>query len=388
MASFKVGSVFGIPIKLDSTLLLILPVMAWLIGSQVGVSAEQFNQLFGLTFDSAALSTGITPYLLGGSAAVGLFIAVLLHELGHSVVAMRYGFPIDSITLWILGGIAQLSDQPEDWRQEMLIAFAGPVVSIAIGAIAYVGVGFIPTGMDGVQFVVAYLSVTNFILAVFNLIPAFPMDGGRVLRAFLARNRPFAQATQRAAEVGKFLAFLIAIVGLFANLFLILIAFFIYMGASGESQRTTMNAAFEGVSVKDIMTPKAELKTVSLDTTVAELLDRMFRERHTGYPVMANGRVVGMVTLEDAQSVKEVERDAYRVEDVMTSELATVSPETTAMEAFETMQEAGIGRLLVIENDELAGLISRTDLVTALNVITSTGGVSRRAVSESDIRQG
>jgi Zn-dependent protease/CBS domain-containing protein len=384
MRSFKIGSILGIPIKLDATLLLILPVMAWLIGSQVGSLAGQLNELFSLTFDATALSTGATPYLLGAAAAVGLFVAVLLHELGHSVVAIRYGYPIHSITLWILGGLAQLEDQPEDWRQELLIAVAGPAVSVAIGVVAYVGLFLVPASLDGLQFVVAYLSLTNFVLAGFNLIPAFPMDGGRVLRALLARNRPYARATQRAAEVGKAFAFLLAIIGVFANLFLVLIAFFIYVGASGESQRTTMNAAFEGVSVGDVMTPEAELKTVSPDTSVAELLDKMFRERHTGYPVMENGRLVGVVTLGDARSVQEVERDAYRVEDVMSTELTTVAPDASAMEAFETLQSADVGRLPVVADGELVGLLSRTDLITAFNVITSAGTSAPTGRSPSD----
>jgi len=384
MRSFRIGRIFGIPIQLDTTLLLVLPVFAWIIGSQVGVSADQLNRVFGLQFDTAALSAGSTPWILGGAAAIGLFVAVLLHELGHSVVAMRFGFPIESITLWILGGIAQLNDQPEDWRQEMLIAIAGPVVSIALGVLAWGAIQVIPTSLDMLQFVVAYLSLMNFVLAGFNLIPAFPMDGGRVLRAFLARNRPFAQATQRAAEVGKLFAFLLALFGIFYNLFLILIAFFIYMGASGEAQRVTMNAAFEGVTVRDIMTPASELKTVGPETTLSELTERMFRERHTGYPVVENGRPVGMVTLEDAQSVREVERDAYNVADVMSDDLATIAPSSSAVEAFETMQSAGIGRLLVMDGDELVGLISRTDLLTAFNIINSTGRIADSRMPASD----
>ncbi|QDX40350.1 M50 family metallopeptidase [Salarchaeum sp. JOR-1] len=374
MRSFKIGSAFGIPIKVDLTFLLILPLLAWVIGTQVGDWVNILNGVFGATLDQTVLTQGSREWYLGLAAAVGLFAGVVLHELGHSLVAIRYGYPIDSITLWILGGIASLSEQPEDWKHELFIAIAGPIVSIVLGALSWVVLTLFPPSLDLVRFVFGYLALMNFALAAFNLLPGFPMDGGRVLRALLARNRPFARATQIAAEVGKLFAILLGIVGLFANLFLILIAFFIYIGASSESQRTTMNAAFEGVTVDDVMTPESDLKTVTKDTTVAELMERMFDERHTGYPVTENGEVVGMVTLEDARNVTEVERDAYTVADVMTNDVYTIPQYDDAMSALEAMQEHGVGRLIVVDaNGDTAGLVSRTDLMTAFNIIQNTG---------------
>jgi len=373
MPSFTVGRVSGIPIRVDLTFLLILPILAWLIGGQVGLWVDNLNALWQVNLDPAPLTDGNTPLVLGLVAALGLFGGVLLHELGHAAVAMRYGFPIESITLWILGGIAQLTEQPEDWRQELFIAVAGPVVSLAVGAASYLALVALPASADMARFVFGYLALMNVALAAFNMLPGFPMDGGRVLRALLARKRPFARATQIAAEVGKLFAILLGIVGLFSNFFLILIALFIYVGASGEAQRTAMNAAFENVAVGDIMTPATEVQTVTTDETVADLIGRMFRERHTGYPVMQNGRLVGMVTLEDAREVDEVEREAFRVEDVMTRDLLTVKRESNVMEAFESMQANGVGRLLVVDDGELVGLLTRTDIMTALDVIRDTG---------------
>jgi CBS domain-containing protein len=270
--------------------------------------------------------------------------------------------------------VARFTDIPEDWKQEFTIAVAGPVVSILVGVVSYVGFVALPLG-DPVKFVLGYLALTNVALAVFNMLPGFPMDGGRVLRALLARNRPHARATQIAAEVGKVFAFLLGLFGLFANLFLVALAFFIYMGASSEAQQTVMKAAFQDVIVRDIMTPREELHVVDDGTSIAELLERMFRERHTGYPVMKNGQLVGMVTLDDAREVREVERDAYRVDDVMARELATVSPDADAMEAITMMQQHGVGRLPVVENGEFVGLVSRSDLVTAFNIIQSRGSL-------------
>ncbi|WIV68582.1 CBS domain-containing protein [Natrialbaceae archaeon AArc-T1-2] len=397
MKSFRIGSLFGIPIKLDLTFLLILPIFAYLIGAQLEPVAEILNELMGAGIVIAPLTEGTTPWILGLVAAIGLFVGVLLHELGHSLVAQRYGFPIDSITLWLFGGIAALSEMPEDWRKEFNIAIAGPIVSILVGVVTYglflltpVLEGVAPTTvLNGTLFVLAYLAFLNVALAIFNMLPAFPMDGGRVLRALLARNQSYTRATQQAAGIGKFFAVLMGIFGLFTfNIILIGIAVFVYIAASSEAQQVVIKAAFTDVTVSDIMTAAPDLDTVSPDTTVAELVQRMFSERHTGYPVVEDGRLVGLVTLDDAQQIQPVERDAHHVEDVMTTELETVAPNADAMDALERMQRERIGRLLVVddaegeklqgdptENGDLVGLITRTDVMTALNIIQQSGAV-------------
>jgi len=388
MRSYEIGRVFGIPIKLDVTFLLVLPVFAALIGWQTEQWVGVLNQTWGLGLPTGTLSVGVTPWLLGVAAAVGLFACVLLHELGHSVVSMHYGYPIESITLWLLGGVASLEEQPEDWKQEFAIAVAGPVVSVALGVLCYVPlrVGVLG-GAPALTFVVGYLALANLVLAAFNLLPGFPMDGGRVLRALLARKRTFARATQLAAEVGKGVAVVLGIVGLFGNLLLVAIAFFIYIGASSESQRTVMNAAFEGVTVRDVMTKASDVKAVRPDDTVADLVERMFEERHTGYPVVEDGRVVGVVTLDDARAVERVERDAYHVSDVMSTDVASIAPDAEASDAIERIQERGIGRLVVLGDDgSLVGLVTRTDLVTAFNIIQSAGRDTQVPSVERDRR--
>ncbi len=375
MRSFRIGSSFGIPIKLDLTFLLVLPLFGWLIGSQVGQWADILNQSFGTQLDVAALTAGSMPWILGMAAALGLFAGVVVHELGHSLVAMRFGFPIDSITLWILGGIAELSEQPEDWRQELLIAIAGPIVSVLLGVAFFLVLRLTPWAPDTIVFLVGYLALVNVALAAFNMLPGFPMDGGRVLRALLARTRPFPEATQRAAEVGKIVALFLGLFGLLGgNLILIAIAFFIYIGASGEAQRTTLKAAFEGVTVADIMTPAEDVETIDESSTVADLLEAMVKQRHTGYPVEREDTIVGMVTLEDAREVNPVEREAFRVGDIMSTDLHTIPEYKQATDALDKMQSEGIGRLLVVDTEgEMAGLISRSDLMTAFEIIKSSG---------------
>ncbi|QSX00862.1 CBS domain-containing protein [Haloterrigena alkaliphila] len=387
--SFRIGSLFGIPIKLDLTFLLVLPLFAYLIGAQIGDVTGLLNDGLAAGIDVGAVTSGTTPWVLGLTAAIGLFVGVVLHELGHSLTAQRYGFPIDSITLWLFGGIAALSEMPEDWRQEFTIAIAGPIVSVLVGVGSYALFLVVPDTLDGARFVLGYLAVLNVALAGFNMIPAFPMDGGRVLRAFLARSQPYAKATQQAASIGKLFAVLMALFGLFAgNIILIGVAFFVYIAASSEAQQVTMKAAFQDVTVGDIMTHASDLHTVEPDTSVADLVQRMFTERHTGYPVVDTGfdgeRLVGLVTLTDAREVNPVERDAYTVEDVMTTDLKTITAESDAMTAIEKMREHDIGRLLVVdsaggrsaEGGDLVGLISRTDVMTAFDIVQKSGAVN------------
>lgn len=380
--AFRIGSVLGIPIKLDITFLLILPVFAWIIGVQIEPLVEILEPLVPGNIDPEAVHGGYRHWLMGLAGALGLFLCVALHELGHSVAAMRYQYHIASITLWIFGGIAQLTDTPEHWRHEFVIAIAGPIVSLVLAVISYLPL-FVIDAPSSVVFLLAYLAVMNAALAAFNMLPAFPMDGGRVLRALLARNRSLPRATKLASEIGKSFAVLLGIFGLFTfNIILIGIAFFVYIAASGEAERTMVEAALAGVSVEDIMTPVSDLKVVGPRDSVADLLERMFRERYTGFPVVRAGRPVGMVTLTDAQAVDPVEREAFEVRDIMSSELETIEPTTDAFEAIQRMQEAGVGRLLVIdEHGELRGLISRTDLMRAVNIMQSSGDWDREGMS-------
>lgn len=387
--SFRFGSVFGVPLRIDITFLLVLPLFAWVIGVQIEPLTDLINGFLATSIDPDPLTLGYRPWLIGLSAALGLFLGVLLHEIGHALVAIRFGYGIGSITLWIFGGLAQLTDQPEAWRHELAIAITGPIVSVVIGIVAYLVLLAVPASLPALSFLFGYLALMNVGLAIFNMLPAFPMDGGRVLRALLSRNRPFAQATQLAAEVGKLFALLMGLFGLFEfNIVLIGIAFFIYIAAASEAQQTVMRAAFEGVTVDDIMT--REVHTVGPRLPVADLLERMFNERHTGYPVVDGGRIVGVVTLSDAKGVEPVEREAFIVEDVMTMDVVTVTPETDAMGALMTMQRDGIGRLPVVDDrGDLVGIVSRTDLMTALNVIQETGSSeAARTVGDGPTRPG
>ncbi len=389
MRRFRIGSAFGIPIKLDLTFLLVLPLFAVVIAIQVETWTGMLNQFWAANIDPAPLADSPVSWILGLAAALGLFAGIVLHELGHSLVAMRYGVAIDSITLWLFGGIAQLEEFPDEWQQELYVAIAGPIVSVALGVVFYVAFLVVPPSetlaLEAVRFLLGYLAVMNVALAAFNMLPGFPMDGGRVLRALLVRNRPYAQATKIAAEVGKVFAILLGLAGVFVvfNPFVIALAFFIYIGASSEAQQTIMRAAFEGVVVADIMTPADHVEMVDEDTSVGALVEKMLADRHTGYPVEQDGDIVGIVTLEDARAVRDVEQEAYTVGDVMSRDIHTVRPTADVMEALTKMQENSVGRLIVAD-EEFAGLLTRSDIMTALSIIKTSGQFERPATDAGE----
>ncbi len=379
---FRVGSIAGIPIKLDITFLLVLPVLAYLIGSGMAEAVEALNLALGAGIDAGTLTAGTRPWLFGFLAAVGLFVCVLLHELGHAAVARRYGYGIESITLWLLGGLARPEEQPDRWNHELWIALGGPVVSVALGVVCLAVFG--ATGIDPARFVFGYLAVLNVVLAGFNMLPAFPLDGGRVLRALLGRTRTHADATELAVSVGKFFAVVLVLFGVLVfNPFLIAIAFFVYIAAAAEGRQVALEATFEGVSIDDVMTPAEDLRTVTPDESLAGVLDRMFRERHTGYPVIASGELVGVLTLEDIRDVDPDSRALVTVEEAMSTDLETIESGTEAMEAMQRLGTADIGRLLVVDRSgALAGIVTRSDLVTAMNVIRERRSTDRASVRE------
>ncbi|ELY65435.1 CBS domain-containing protein [Natronococcus jeotgali] len=368
MASVRIGTAFGIPIKLGASFLLVVPLLAYLIGVQTAVIVELLNTTFGRAIDPGPLTEGATPWLLGLTAALGLFVSVFCHELGHAMAARRYGLETESITLWFLGGLAQFAEMPEEWHKELVVAIAGPIVSVAVGALCYAGFVVLPAELSAVLFVLGYLAVLNVVLAIFNMLPGFPMDGGRVLRALLSRNRSRLEATRIAAGVGKWFAILLGFAGIVTfSIFWIAIAFFIYIAASSETQQIFVETAFEGLTVAELMTPAPELDTVSTELPTAELLDRMLRERHTGYPVLEDGSLVGIVTLEDVQ--ERAPDTGGVVRDAMSTDPVTIPLDAEATTALRTLQEENVGRLLVVDADgSLAGLLSRTDLMTALEV--------------------
>jgi len=366
--NFRVATIWGIPIKINVSLLVFLPVLAWLIGSgtQIETYAGVVGALAGTELDLTALRAGLTPWLIGALAAVGLFASVTLHELGHAWAAMRYDLEVESITLWILGGLASFKQLPREWNRELAIAVAGPITSVLTGAVCYAALLVLPDSAPVVLFVVGWLAITNVLLAVFNMLPAFPMDGGRVLRALLARSRPYASATRIAARIGTTFAILFAVFGVLSfSPLLLLLALFIYGAASGESRTVALADLLEGLTVGDIA--RSTRLTIDADATVEDLVDRMFAERATEFTVTRGGEVVGVVTVSDFRELSKAQREADTVADLMVTDLPRLD---AALSAFDALVELDTGRASagLVESAERTRVVSREDFSSAMEM--------------------
>lgn len=361
-SSFRLPfDIFGIPIRLDATFVLLVALLTWLIGARVGTHIE----LFELPLDPAPLQRGLTPWLLGLLSALGLVLSVLIHELAHALTARRYGVEIKEIRLWILGGVAQFKEMPQQPRAEAVVAIVGPVTSAVLGLSLWWLSSLLGAGAGAGLVVISYLAAVNVLLAVFNLLPALPMDGGRVLRSLLATRMSHLRATRIAASVSQILAVLMGIFGLLSfNLFLVAIAFFVYIAVQAESQFATVTRALEDITVRDLMS--RDVVTVDADTSVEAFVRMMLERRHVFFPVVdEHDTVVGVVRL---QNVQDAPPDA-RVADVMSREIVDVDVDVSAVEAFTRINESEGRRLIVRDaQDRMVGVISTTDLLRAVQI--------------------
>ncbi len=251
--SFKIFSIFGIPVELHITflaLMLLIYIIAY------------FKIIPSINLLTAVLITLV-------------FATVVIHELSHSYLAKRYGIKIERIVLLPIGGLSEMEEIPKDPAQELRIALAGPVSNLIIALISYVVLiisgSFLSIVLSGALY---YFIIVNLLLGLFNLLPAFPMDGGRILRAFLAERMSFIKATKLAANIGKQFAILMAIVGVFFNFLLILIAIFVYVGADAEYKSVIVSTLLGDEMVKDVMT--TDVHTLNPENTVQETLKTMF----------------------------------------------------------------------------------------------------------------
>lgn len=368
--SYQIGSIRGIPIRLHVSFLVTLIFFIWLF-------ADHTFEIFGIVFGFGEADVPIwLKYLFSSITSILFFLTLLFHELSHSVVAQSYGIKIKSITLLIIGGIAQMEDIPKEPRKEAMISAAGPAFSLGIGILAYaIYISFYQvnevTWTFGNAFLmsVSIIAYYNILLGIFNLIPAFPMDGGRIFRAMLAMNMPYIDATRIAVAVGKSFAIIMGILGLFTfNLFLLLIAFFLYYGAAGEEEAAVISVTLEGILVKDVMSGLPDVIYVPPDSTLDQLVDVMFKTKHMGYPVQQNhtSPVLGVITFSDLRRIPESERDTTRVKDVMTGDVIAIEPDADAFDAFKLIMSNNVGRLIVIDQGKIVGIVSRTDLIRSI----------------------
>jgi Zn-dependent protease len=334
---------------------------------------------------SWALSVGHFPMLVpdlsaahywaaGILSCLGLFVSVILHELGHSLVAIRRGLPVKRIVLFVFGGVSQLEEEPEDPGTEFFMAIVGPVVSAVLAAAFFAASRALSAAGAGplLAALLGYLALVNLVLALFNLLPGLPLDGGRILRALLwSRRGDLMGATRVASEVGAVFGTALFIVGVLlvfmgslAGLWYVLIGFFLRNAALGSYQQMAHRNLLADVKVQNIMTPNPV--TVTLETTLASLVnDFILAYHHPVFPVMAGGLVQGVA---EAEAVRAVPRHMWEEKTVQEnyrplSEFPVVSPSDAVSEALKKMQEMKTGRALVIEGTSLVGILSRRDVM-------------------------
>ena len=366
MRNYTIGTIWGIPIRINISLLVFLPILAYLIGGggQITAYAAIIEAIAPVTLDPGQL-TG-QRWLVGALAAVGLFVSVGLHELGHAWTAMRYGIRTESITLWILGGLARFTEMPTEWDREFLIALAGPVTSLLVAGGCLLGLNALPVLSPVATFVVGWLAVTNVVLAAFNLVPAFPMDGGRLLRAVLASWLSYTRATRIAARIGTVFAVLFAVVGVLAfSPILLLLAFFIYGAATSESQMVVLADLLADLTVGDLL---VETAPVDADATLDDLFPQLLAARRTDLPVVDAGGTVGVVTARAMQSVAAADYDSTRVADLVTTDTPRLDAATEAFDGLVALSQSDADVALVERHGRVVGLVSRSDFAAALDL--------------------
>jgi len=364
----RIGRIFGIPIYLHLTFLIIVPLFIYLFSAPPNPVT-----VLGVPLSFNALAAALwVKYFFGTLATVLFFITILAHEIAHSYLAQKYGVAIKSITLMIFGGVSQMEDVPRKDGQEWRMAVAGPMTSLVIGVGAYVtwlglkGIANPPVWLAGTTILLGLMGIYNLLLAGFNLIPAFPMDGGRVLRSLLAERMTFLEATRRAARIGRYFAVGMALFGIFFNFFFIVIALFVYIAATEEEQATAISESLQGVTVGKLMS--ASVEVVHPDTTIYQLHDLMLSTKHMGFPVVDKG-LVGIVTLTDTHRIPKDRLAHAKVRDIMTRNVVTVPPEMDAAKALHIMSEKRISRLVVLRGRDIIGIVTQKDFLRAVNVL-------------------
>lgn len=360
-------TVFGFEIKIDVSWLLLAALITWSLAS--GLFPEYYKDLPQSAY-----------WWMGAAGAVGLFISIIFHELTHSLVARRYGISMKEITLFIFGGVAQMEEDPPHPRAEFMIAIVGPLSSCFLGLLSLLAFNLgVKAGWPvTVTGVLSYLSWLNMILAVFNLIPAFPLDGGRILRSALWKwKKDVRWSTDIASQIGSGFGLLLTIMGIFyivkgnfvGGLWWFLIGLFVRSAAQSSYRHILARSIFNTKKVKDLMVidPVTVPRSISLEEFIR---DYVYKYHFQAYPVLSFGRLTGCVFVRQIASIPRDEWAAQTVGSIALScdKDITIGPEEDANKALELMNRTGNSRLLVVDGDELKGIISLKDMLALLSL--------------------
>jgi Zn-dependent protease len=367
--SISLGRIAGVPVGLNWSVLVIAALLTWSSSTVI--------------FPDATPDLGAGAHLAMGLIAAIVFLAsILLHELGHAIQARRDGMDIDGITLWMFGGVARFRGMFASAGAEFRMAIAGPLVTLTLG-IAFLGVSLLPGLPDAVAAVASWLGVINLVILVFNLLPAFPLDGGRVLRsAIWGKTGDFVRATETSARAGRAFAYgfivlgiLMAILlGAFSGLWLAFIGWFLLQAATAESRATLARQALDGLRVRDVAT--SDPVTAEAGMTLGDFMDDVvWGSRYTTYPIMDRGRPMGLLPFRRVAEVPRSEWDHRRVGDcaIPIADVVTVAPGDELPEASGLLGDDDLNRALVLEGGRLVGILSVTDIMRALEVRRLTG---------------
>jgi Zn-dependent protease/predicted transcriptional regulator len=340
-------------------------IWSWKIGEFLGIGVYM-HATFPLLLAFIAL-----PALLGGDVlsalsnvffVLVLFVCVVLHEYGHALAARRYGIKTQDITLLPIGGVARLERMPQKPSQELVVAAAGPMVNVLIAgtlfsAMTLAGATIPAPGFNlGSDSFLAQLLTVNIVLIVFNLIPAFPMDGGRILRALLAMRLDYAQATRYAALIGQGIAVLFGIVGFFVNPLLVVTAFFIFFAAGAESEMAQERATMANLTVGQAM--RTNIRALAPYEWLSHAVDHIMATGQQDFPIVENGRVVGMLTRSALMRGLQQYGPYAPISAVMQANVPTVEADEPLADASEAMQEHQLNALPVTHHGVLVGLLT------------------------------
>jgi Zn-dependent protease/predicted transcriptional regulator len=370
--SVTIFRVWGIPVRLHFTLLFFLPYAAF-------AATYQFQSIAAAAgIDPRSL--GAPPFVWGILLAIGLFVSILLHELAHTAVARRSGAVVQAITLMMLGGVSELKRDVRPER-EALMAFVGPLASFGVALVSYLLYRFValPPGLGIALFVFAMI---NLALGLFNLLPAFPMDGGRVLRGLLVKPLGPYRATRIATTVGQWMAVALGVYGLVTfNVMLILIAVFIYMGASAERARLLTRDALTGIRVRSVMNDR--MGEAHVGEMTSDVAQRLLRDHLAGAKVVSDAPS-GSATMGVVMSLELAERAAEGsadkpVESTMHTDLPTVHADDDAAATLDLLSQSRTGAVVVVSGqDEVIGIVTQEDVQRAMALASLTRMVPAR----------
>ncbi len=358
----RMGKVFDVPLTFDFSWFVILFFLTWILAGSY--FPKQYKG-----WDAAWY------WIVGGATSLLFFFSVLLHEIGHSYVARKYNYNVRQIKLFIFGGISEITQEPKKASEEFFIAAAGPIVTFILAGIFY-GLAYLTKSNIYLFALFHYLGVINLILGIFNLIPGFPLDGGRIFRAIVwGINKDFKRATHIAASIGRVFGFIFVAIGVLEmmaglwvdGLWIAFVGWFLESAAFSQIQRQEITKLLAGHTVEDALSKAYGL--VPDDTTIAEFIENELLIRHRRFFIVEHkGENIGLLTIHDVQKVPKHLWETTTVKEIMKplSEVKTVDVNMPLVDALKEMDEEGVNQLPVVEDGEIVGVLTRESLISLL----------------------